>query len=123
MAVEDGAVIGTLLGLLSKHSCLTPSARKANIPAMLQLYEAMRNERTTVNVKGSINYQRCYHLEDGPPSEARDEELRQVDWNDPDAKCKWLFGDLPYQRDMLGFDPIADAIARFHAWADHVSAS
>lgn len=60
MAVEDGAVIGTLLGRL--QACLGPvqdSQRPEIVSELLKLYEELRKRRTTTNVQGMCARWRC----------------------------------------------------------------
>ena len=118
MALEDGAALGTLLGLLSQTPSLDPSERRSHILAILRLYEEARKQRTTTNVQGAVEARLFYHLDDGPESEARNEEVKDIDWSDPHGKCKWLWGDMGYLKELLDFDTIADARERFHVWID-----
>lgn len=54
MAVEDGAVIGTLLGRLQAcPDLVAESNRQQAIGEILNIYERLRKQRTTVNVKVS----------------------------------------------------------------------
>lgn len=114
MAVEDGAVLGKLLGLLNSSSELSSNA-KALIPEVLHLYESLRKSRTTVNVKGAISNQRMYHLPDGPEQEARDSELERVQWGD---KTNWNNTDVEYQNNLLGFDVVRECEAAFESWKE-----
>lgn len=53
MAVEDGAVIGTLLGRLQESGALVDGAdTQALVGEMLKLYERLRKTRTSINVQG-----------------------------------------------------------------------
>jgi salicylate hydroxylase len=52
MAVEDGAVLGTLLTRLHESELPDPSAE--HLSAMLRLYETLRKSRTTLQVQGAI---------------------------------------------------------------------
>lgn len=52
MAVEDGAVLGTLLTKL--HKSELPNSDDEHIPTMLKLYETLRKSRTTLQVQGAI---------------------------------------------------------------------
>jgi salicylate hydroxylase len=123
MAVEDGLVIGTLLGRL--NTCghlLSPSSRQKNIHGVLQLYEKLRKERTTINVKGAIEFRDFYHLPDGEEQIDRDQVLRDFDrTGDWPASCKWHWGNEEYQQYLLGFDVVDDANQRFDAWQNAAS--
>jgi salicylate hydroxylase len=113
MAVEDGCALGILLGLLSRTK--TPNSR-SHIPEVLQLYEGMRKKRTTVNVQGAIENRKLYHMRDGAEADARNEDLKDVDWYDADGNIPWLWANLGYLKDLMGFDTIQDARDRFGAW-------
>lgn len=116
MAVEDGAVIGTLLGLLSRATLPGSRSRKASIPAILELYEKIRKERTTINVQGANEAGVFFHADDGPEQEARDEELRKIDWRDPSKQSQWAWGNMDKIKDMFGFDTMTDATNKFWQW-------
>jgi salicylate hydroxylase len=112
MAVEDGAVLGKLLGLFSKSNQFE-SEEKHPVAEILRLYESLRKSRTTLNVKGAIANQYWYHLPDGPEQEARDAELETAIWGN---KTKWNLTDVDYQNNLLGFDVIKDCEAAFESW-------
>ena len=114
MAVEDGAVLGVLLGMLSRS--LSPSKPQAPSSAVLGLYESLRKQRTSVNVQGAIQNRELYHMPDGPEREARDAALMAVDWDDANGHCKWIWGDIGYQKDLLAFDVVKEARKQFHIW-------
>ncbi|KAL1981392.1 hypothetical protein VTN96DRAFT_2735 [Rasamsonia emersonii] len=116
MAVEDGAALGVLLGRLSKSPFVKPADRSSKIPGVLKLYESLRKKRTTVNVQGAIQNQEMYHMADGPECDARNEAFAKVDWNDPQSKFKWGWGNLGYLKELMGFDTIADAAQQFDEW-------
>ena len=52
MAVEDGAVLGTLLTRL--HDSELPGPDREHLSAILKLYETLRKSRTTLQVQGAI---------------------------------------------------------------------
>ncbi|KAG5660940.1 hypothetical protein KAF25_002583, partial [Fusarium avenaceum] len=62
-AIEDGAVLGLLLGALS---------RKADLPEALSRYQQLRKLRGDSIVKETFKQRDSFHLEDGPEQEARD---------------------------------------------------
>lgn len=106
MAVEDGAVLGHLLGMSTRK----PSSDA--IPAALRLYEVERKSRTTLNVAGAVGNRTFYHLHDGPRQQARDAEMKAFDWeNGCSATWKWL--DLAYQQNLLGHDAVKSADRAF----------
>jgi salicylate hydroxylase len=108
MAVEDGAVLGKLLGLLTNS--ISQSSVSSYIPLLLKLYESLRKLRTTVNVKGAVANQHWYHLPDGAAQEARDRSMIDK------GVSEWNMLSSDYQMEMLGFDAIADAENEFAAW-------
>ena len=115
MAVEDGCALGILLGLLSKTQT---SDLRSQIPSLLKEFEAMRKKRTTTNVQGAVQNRRFYHMEDGPEREARDADLREVDWDDVNSPCPWRWANLGYLKGLMAFDTIEDARSRFQIWKE-----
>jgi salicylate hydroxylase len=110
MAVEDGACLGKLLGLAAKS--------KTNIPEVLQLYEGLRKDRTTLNVEGANGNRKLYHAK-GKAAEERARVLKDFDWDDPDARSPYKgFNDMPYQRALLGFNTVNNAEEEFHRTFD-----
>ncbi|KAH9938896.1 FAD/NAD(P)-binding domain-containing protein [Epithele typhae] len=67
MAVEDAAVLGSLLSRLSSPS---------QLPVFLRAYEALRLPRTAETQNQSRLNQHTFHLPDGPAQEARDADMR-----------------------------------------------
>ena len=116
MAVEDGAVIGHLLGRSTSRRS-SPSSNNSNcnkddfITTALRLYESERRSRTTLNVSGAISNRTFYHMHDGAQQEARDEEMRTFEFKD--GRSKWVWLDSGYQRDLLGHDAVRSADAAF----------
>jgi salicylate hydroxylase len=90
MAVEDGAVLGGLLGKLQ---------RREQLGDVLKIYEALRKARTERVVQGSTHQQDIFHLEDGEKQRERDAVLLADDvkpgfpnkWRDDELR-DWLFG-------------------------------
>ncbi len=81
MAVEDGAVLGRLLGLL-KTSHHTIESQRRETPHILALFESLRKSRTTLNVNGATSNRLWYHLPDGPMQEKRDAALAAANWKE-----------------------------------------
>ena len=115
MAIEDGLILGTLLGRLYDIDFVSGGEKRRTIHSILELFESLRKQRTTLNVKGAIANRYMYHLPDGPEQEQRDKDLAEVDWETP---CRWQWADLGYQRKMLGFDMMGDTNKAFEAWAE-----
>jgi len=63
MALEDGAVLGELFARITDAS---------QIPGVLEMYEALRKQRTTRVVQGSLNQGKACKLRDGEEQEERD---------------------------------------------------
>ncbi|KAF2022177.1 FAD/NAD(P)-binding domain-containing protein [Aaosphaeria arxii CBS 175.79] len=118
LAVEDGAIIATLLSLYQKAASLT-STRIPTLPETLQLYEEIQKTRTTTLHLGSISNQKMYHLDDGPEQEERDRILKAATWVErPEGKAEpFLWIDYSYQYEMLSRDAIGDARRK---WVDRV---
>ncbi|KAJ6536376.1 hypothetical protein B0H19DRAFT_1183324 [Mycena capillaripes] len=67
MAVEDAAVLGTLLRNVSHH---------AQLGAILRAYQEIRYERTRETQLAALANHNIFHLEDGPAQQARDDSMR-----------------------------------------------
>ena len=118
MAVEDGAALGTLLGLLWRTSLPATNNPKSKIRAMLKLYEEIRKGRTTFNVQGANRAKEFFHMEDGPEQEARDVMLKNIDWRDPSTQqSKWGgWSSFEELKKPVKNDTVAEAEERFRAW-------
>src|ERR1700759_4986411 len=77
MAVEDGAVLGRLLGHFSRSGC-----SKSSLPALMQLYQQVRKERAQTTVRTGNSNRVLFHMVDGKDQQARDELLASHDWWD-----------------------------------------
>lgn len=122
MALEDGATIARLLGLLAAGT----TTRLANdvlkdgnpnvdskICSVLGLYERLRKERTELNVRGAESNRMFLHLPLGPEMDERDQTLREWDWGDLDAESKWPYLDPKYAKELMGFDAEREAAKAF----------
>ncbi|KAK1705013.1 hypothetical protein BDP67DRAFT_532431 [Colletotrichum lupini] len=114
MAVEDGAVIGRLLGLLK--SSLGIENMVPQIPEILKLYETLRKDRTTLNVQGATSNRKWYHVRDGPEQEARDAEMTGAPLSDGLSPTGWRLMDEDYRMELMGRDSVAEAIEAFQEW-------
>ncbi len=112
MAVEDGATLGRLVGLLHSERRLEGAPTKY-INEILHLYETIRKSRTTINVKGAIANRLWYHLADGPMQEKRDIALK----GGPDD-TGWCFLRPDYWMSLIGFDAVADSERAFSEWIE-----
>ncbi|WYZ43952.1 hypothetical protein EsH8_VII_000388 [Colletotrichum jinshuiense] len=92
-AVEDGAVLGLLLGHLTS---------KSQLPIALRLYEKLRKARGESIVRETFKQRESFHMPDGPDQEARDQVfLSQLGkelkgpfpsrWTCPEVQ-PWLYG-------------------------------
>ncbi|GJC84285.1 FAD-dependent monooxygenase OpS4 [Colletotrichum liriopes] len=92
-AVEDGAVLGLLLGHLTS---------KSQLPIALRLYERLRKARGESIVRETFKQRHDFHLYDGPEQESRDriflsqlgKELKGAfpsRWTCPEVQ-PWLYG-------------------------------
>ena len=106
MAVEDGACVAKLLGLADRSG--------TSIAQVLELYERLRKDRTTINVEGANGNQKMYHAS-GQSAEDRARILKDFNWDDPNATSPYKgFNDMPYLRALMGFDTVGDAEMSFH---------
>jgi len=119
MAVEDGAVLGFLLSEYARK--IKEQTRDSNhipktatIPALLKLYESIRKERTTVNVRGAYANRHFYHMPDGEEQRSRDDEMRTFDHVHGKSTYSWL--DSKYNLDLLAFDAMEAASSQFEQW-------
>ena len=120
MAVEDGATIAEMLGLLKENFHSNPlsdtggdSVTSGNIVRALRLYQQIRKERTEFNVRGAESNRVFLHMPLGPELEVRDQMLREWDWDDLDAKSEWPYFDPTYTRDLMSFDAKSEARKAF----------
>ncbi|KAI0121709.1 FAD binding domain-containing protein [Xylariales sp. AK1849] len=92
-AIEDGAVLGQLLGHINS---------KDQLPKALQMYQKLRKTRGDAIVKETFKQRRDFHMPDGPEQEARDEIFlsqlgRKVQgtfpsrWTCPEVQ-PWIYG-------------------------------
>ena len=112
MAVEDGATLGRLLGLLNSHPNVVGSPSE-HTREILKLYETIRKSRTTKNVRGAAENRFWYHLEDGPMQCKRDIAMA----GGPD-NTGWCWLQEEYQKDLVGFDAVQDGEQAFHSWLE-----
>lgn len=116
MAVEDGAVLGALLGRLQEHLTESTLDKRVKIADILKLFEQRRKQRTEINVSGAVEKQDFYHLPDGERQIERDQLLADLPKADFKVHCKWSWGDKSYNDELLGVDVIRDAESSFTDW-------
>ncbi|KAJ5648325.1 hypothetical protein N7490_004697 [Penicillium lividum] len=122
MAVEDGALIGKLLGLLqARYSSLgnDPSlsaneSTQTTLVSLLELYEQIRKKRTTRSVQGAIMNRKLFHMPDGLLVRIRNFLVRYAGVT---LKSDWTWFSSFRQRQILGYDVLQDSKKVFDAWA------
>lgn len=122
MAVEDGALIGKLLGLLQARynkleknpSLSTNESSQKNIISVLELYEQIRKKRTSRSVQGAIMNRKLFHMQDGLLRQIRDFFIR---YSGVTRKSDWTWLSSFRQRQTLGHDVLEDSTKLFEAWA------
>ncbi|KAK0784976.1 hypothetical protein LTR91_021706 [Friedmanniomyces endolithicus] len=91
-SIEDGAVLGNVLGALQS---------KSQLPEALRLYERLRKKRGESIVRETFAQRHDFHLHDGPEQQERDELMlsklgREIDckfpsrWQCPEVQ-PWLY--------------------------------
>lgn len=113
MAIEDGAVLGHLLGSLVEDHKQSPELAHGRVSSLLLVYEKLRKMRTTTNVKGAQANRYMFHLEDGDEQRRRDADLKAHDWIRPSP---WRWADPKAQDELLGHDVIAESEREYKAW-------
>lgn len=124
MAVEDGAVIGKLLGSLQVQvlepdssgndpSRLTASSAQNLTTEVLALYEKSRKTRTTRNVQGAVRNRKLFHIPDGFLQKIRDFVLGFAGVT---RKSDWTYISSSKQSDTLGLDVLEDCEKAFEGW-------
>lgn len=107
MAVEDGAALGTLLGLRQR------SATPPSIQSVLKLYEESRKKRTALQLRGALQNRELFHLSEESQVQDRKEALQTLTWDGAQKDCAWLWADMEYQKELHGFDAIEAARKQF----------
>ena len=110
MSVEDGAVLGKLLGLLQdsrRNSCYL------SIPQVLSFFEGLRKPRTTSVAQLSADCERLFQMHDENEIRQRNELVKMIDWESEDNKFPWLWGDTKFQHALLGADVLKQAEEAF----------
>ncbi|KAJ6127626.1 Monooxygenase FAD-binding [Penicillium sp. IBT 18751x] len=110
MAVEDGAVIGKLLGFLQDRNLSNDSSLVASV---LKIYEQIRKTRTTRNVHGAAMNRQLFHIDDGIFQIIRDFALRYAGVT---RKSDWTWFSSFRQRQTLGNDVLRDCERVLQAW-------
>ncbi|KAH0601404.1 hypothetical protein MHUMG1_00278 [Metarhizium humberi] len=112
--VEDGFILGTLLGRSSRH--VSGPTRRAQLRAVLRAYERLQHDRTAQIVSGSRFTGMLDHLPQGPDQRARDAEFAMYDPEKTVSAMPWI--DARTNRKLLGrkVDEVAEGeVARLLA--------
>lgn len=107
-SLEDGAVLGYLLGKVSYEK------RAEQLPKAAKLYQDLRKERGETIQRETFKQRHDFHLEDGEEQEKRDELMTGMlggelkadfpsRWTCPRVQ-KWLYGYDAYAEAEKGFD-------------------
>ncbi|OQD90644.1 hypothetical protein PENANT_c001G04093 [Penicillium antarcticum] len=110
MAVEDGAVIGNLLGSLQDRNF---SNDLSVVTSILNLYEVVRKARTTRNVRGAVMNRQLFHIDDGLLQVIRDFALGYAGVT---RKSDWTWFSSFRQRQTLGNDVLDECGKAFQDW-------
>lgn len=97
-SLEDGAVLGTLLGRLT---------RRDELPAVLRTFERLRKERGDAIARETFKQRRAFHMPDGPEQEERDAVLRVGPAASQPFPSRWTCPQV--QPWIYGYDAIKDA--------------
>ncbi|KAJ5379941.1 Monooxygenase FAD-binding, partial [Penicillium cataractarum] len=123
MAVEDGAVIGKLLGSLQTQILKPNSSDEQPLSTrfstqeltteVLALYEKNRKARTTRNVQGAVKNRKLFHIQDGILQKIRDFVLGYAGVT---RKSDWTWLSSFRQGQTLGLDVLEDCGKAFEDW-------
>lgn len=97
MAVEDGAILGSLFEKVSNPSQLKD---------LLLIYERIRKARTTKIVKTSSLMRDIYHCRDGDIQQERDRQLLE---EEPFEEYPNPWADPKFQEYLFGYDAYKEA--------------
>jgi len=93
ISVEDGGVLGGLLGKIRS---------KSDVPRVLAIYEQLRRPRTSAVVLGSTKQRHIFHMHDGPEQEERDRIMLSQHPPGPGHPNQWA--DPVMQEFLFGYD-------------------
>jgi salicylate hydroxylase len=117
MAVEDGAILGLLLGKAQTSGLPSqPELKNSYLSSLFKLYQDIRKQRAEINVAGAVWTRHYYHLPDGEEQRQRDEELAGLPATEWQGKCSFNWGDAEYQQSLFGYDVFVDAEEMFDKW-------
>ncbi|KAI9730224.1 MAG: hypothetical protein M1834_005988 [Cirrosporium novae-zelandiae] len=105
-AVEDGAVLGSLLEQIE---------HKSQLQDILIIYERLRKERTTRIVKGSTALREIFHYPDGDFQKERDRQLLE---QEPFEGYPNRWADPVFQKFMFAYDAYGEAERAWKLYKD-----
>ncbi|QUC23763.1 uncharacterized protein UV8b_08004 [Ustilaginoidea virens] len=102
VSVEDGYIVGTLLGRLSQHiaDASAPSSVRARVSTVFASYEASQYERAARVVSSSRLMGTLDHLAPGPHQRARDAEFASYDAEETVSAIPSI--DARFNKELLG---------------------
>ncbi|RDL32004.1 uncharacterized protein BP5553_09406 [Venustampulla echinocandica] len=103
-SLEDGAVIGLLLGKISKDK------KEEQLPRLAEMYQALRKQRGEDIQKESFKQREDFHMEDGERQRIRDQVFeRNFGRSEPveDFPSRWTCPRV--QKWLYGYDPYMEA--------------
>lgn len=100
MAMEDGACLGTLLGLY-----LASTSRPA-LSDLLELYCDTRKKRTALQDRGMKSNARLFQINNEDDRQEREQMLAGLRWKKGSGQSKWTWGDMEYQTELNSYDAI-----------------
>ncbi|KAF4551510.1 FAD-binding domain-containing protein 72 [Elsinoe fawcettii] len=101
MAMEDGACLGTLLGLFLQNE------HGPALSNLLDLHCDIRKKRTALQDKGMENNARLFQIRTDDDRGEREEMLSNLTWDDRSQHSKWTWGNMEYQTELNGYDTVA----------------
>jgi salicylate hydroxylase len=107
-SLEDGAVLGYLLGKVDKGK------KEGQLPKIARLYQVLRKERGEMIAKETWGQREDFHLPDGEKQEKRDELMLSMLGEEPrvDFPSRWNCPRV--QRWLYGYDAYKVAEEAFH---------
>ncbi|PSK46164.1 ubiquinone biosynthesis monooxygenase COQ6 [Elsinoe australis] len=103
MAMEDGACLGTLLGLYQK------SGNGMALRELLHLYCDIRKDRTALQSRGMKSNAKLFQIKTEDDREEREQMLSQLKWDKNSRSEKWTWGDMVYQTELNAYDTVRDS--------------
>ncbi|KAF7590660.1 hypothetical protein BBP40_002552 [Aspergillus hancockii] len=115
MAVEDGVVLGMLLGSVTKRLAGVDDRNneilRASIRDAFIVYEDLRKERTTCSVQGALRNRGAFHMNDGILQWLRDLTLS---WSGMTKETDWIGLMSSRQSQTLAPDVVSDCKKRIN---------